>query len=525
MTLSERSCVSRSANATKMASPSRRPAMSYTRMKKPEPLAPLWIVAILILPWSCSKTATSSKQDAAIATDAPISAAGGSSGASAGGSIGSGGRTGSGGSAGSGGSTLADAAIRDSQADGGTDALAADGATASAHCTPGTTGIAPWTFYSWDSCAPPTYPEAEQRGFPNGHNLNLQSFAWPSAMIPGIRNAFSLAISGNGPIDIELWGNHSLCGNAEELLWWTPLASGTLCAEFTPSQAFTHATIVYRQIHNGNYAFGPSAVTMCPGGSCPGGTVGEGKQPGTKLVAPIGNYEQMSADWFAGGAWELVFGGQGRIISGWLGNYNQMDKPQALGPGVVRMPGSDRFGDAWYCIGDGSFVVPRIDGSGFHRAFEVSLRGLTRLGACAGASGTGSLSASIANNEAALTTSITAWQASKLQADLDSCTGQRCSFRLVGDPQLYAIITQNSGDTGSYYSPTHATVPVSEATCLFQPSRTAPFQLACATSGSLYYDPGTTGTSTFTLSNLGNPVSCPGAPVDDDQLDFTVEDF
>jgi hypothetical protein len=60
---------------------------------------------------------------------------------------------------------------------------------------------------------------------------------------------------------------------------------------------------------------------------------------------------------------------------------------------------------------------------------------------------------------------------------------------------------------------------------LEQASRTDPFQLACAASGSLFYDPGTAGTSTFMLSNLSNPVSCPGIRVNDDQLDFVVEDF
>jgi hypothetical protein len=442
---------------------------------------------------------------------APGSDAGGTGGAAGAGAGGSGGvATGVGGSAGAGNGG-------GSATDGGL-----DGALSSvAACTPGV-GSGPGSSTEVDCNDPGT-----TFGVPNGAAVYGKTYVLPSPLIPGADNALSFDLTGSGPsFDFELWGANTPC-KAEELLWWGPFGAGTQCAQFRPTQAFPYILFVYRHMYYASsYSFSTPRSMMCPGGTCPMGTTGTGKLSAAPITAPIGNYELTRYDRVALG-WDMTLGGSGRMTVSWLGDAKKAGQPQPLSAGVFRLPATDPYGDAWYCIGDGSTFteIDSTDALMGLTSVKVSLRGITRLGDCGATPGSGSLSATMYLSSTSATQfgadiagTIASWTGTNLMMN-QYCAGPFCNFRFRGPSQSHFLHLTTTADNLGVG--TTAPVPVTEATWLVQASATQPFSMACSTAGTLDYK--INDTSTLELANVTGPIACPGTPISNDQLDLTVD--
>lgn len=376
---------------------------------------------------------------------------------------------------------------------------------------------------NWVACYPPTYLYPYQLGIPGGGEISLYSVTLPSAMVPGSANAISMPVSGSAPFDFELWGTSSICGQAGELLWWSSFATGTHCAEFVPSQAYTHVLVVNRQMKDvSSYFFSTPSMNLCPGGTCQGKATGNGKQSGVALTAPAGHYPLYRMDSLSRG-WDFGVGVRGRVTVALNGSRSTLDTPVAIAAGIFRMQEPDPFSDAWYCIGDGSTVARHEDKNGSTNSFDFSLRNITRLAVCSEHTGAGTLSWQIANFKTDITSTLPAWVAAQVTADEQDCFGVDCRYRFYTTPQIQFAYLNLGTTPGSYYSPTRQTVSVLEAALFTQPTALAPYELNCATSGSFYYDPAAT--STLALSNIGETIACPGAVIANASFDFSGDQY
>lgn len=398
-------------------------------------------------------------------------------------------------------------------ADAGVDAIPTSTAAA---CTPGVTFRAPFNDTSAVFCG-----DGTQLGVPNGGVVFGETYVLPSPLTADADNAFSFELSGWGPFDFELWGTNTDC-KAEELLWWGPFSVGTQCAQFRPSKPFTRVLLVNRKMYKSSYSFGTPATTSCPGGACPAGTTGTAKVSSTPLSAPVGNYELDGFDRVSGG-WEVALGGSGRMTLVWKGDAMK-DGTQALGAGVFRMPSTDPYGDAWYCVGDGSTIKEVDDKNGFLQRIELSLHGVTRLGSCDATAGSGTLTAAIVPSTtsgtyfaADITGTLSSWTGTNIPASL-SCSGPSCNLRFRGSPQQHYVHVTVSADLSSGM-PT--AVPVTSATWFVQPSSTEPFSMACSKEGTLLYQ--VNDNSKLQLAKVTSPLSCPGTPISNDRFDFTID--
>jgi hypothetical protein len=359
-------------------------------------------------------------------------------------------------------------------------------------------------------------------GVPNGAAVYGQTYVLPSPLVANVDNAFSFELTGSGPFDFELWGTNTPC-MAEELLWWGPFGAGTQCAQFRPSKAFTNILFVDRQLYSSSYSFVMPSAKMCPGGTCPAGTTGTGKVSAAALSAPVGNYALNAFDRVAGG-WDLTLGGTGRVTVA-FGAGQPAGQPQPVAAGVFRLPATDPYGDAWYCIGDGSTVTEIDDKSGFSQHIQLSFRGVTRLGACGDTPGSGSLSAAISPSTtsgtyfaADISGTITAWNGTNL-ATTAYCSGPSCDFRFRGTSQQHFVHVTTTFDNLGVG--TTAPVAVTAATWLVQASSAQPFSMACSSEGTLNYT--INDTSSLQLTKVTGPLSCPGATISNDSLDLTID--
>lgn len=405
--------------------------------------------------------------------------------------------------------------------DGRPDTISGGGDTADAstvtRCSPGIT-LAPtstgnseiWcNVYGWEL------------GIPNGASTSATTFVLPSPMVSGADNAFSFVLTGAGPYNFEVWGTDTPC-KAEELLWWGPFGAGTQCAQFKPSKPYANILFVHRQMYSASYVFVTPSWTLCPGGSCPGGTTGTGKQSDAPLTAPLGNYVLNGLD-RVGGGWEVFLGHSGRMTVAAQGDIKQAGVAQPLSAGVFRMPSTDPYGDAWYCIGEGSTLTQIPEDIGI-KGVQFSLRGITRLGECGDVPGTESLSAMITPSSTTgtyfagdLTGTIPSWTGSNFAASV-SCSGVECNLRFRGSPQQHFIhATTSTAPDGGDPKP----ITVVSATWLVQADSTKPFAMACSKSGSLTYSRDST--NKFELSKMSTPRACPGTPVANSSLDFTAD--
>jgi len=395
------------------------------------------------------------------------------------------------------------------------------GLPASAACTPGV-GTGPLSDTEVDCTN-----DGTTFGIPNGAAVFGKTYVLPSPLVAGGDNALSFVLTGWGPFNFELWGttSPSPC-MGQELLWWGPFGPGTQCAQFKPSKAYTHVLFVYRQMYSSsNYSFATPSSMLCPGGMCPAGTTGTGKTSDAPITAPPGNYEMTRFDPVVLG-WDMTLGRTGRMTVSWLGDVKPAGQAQPLSAGVFRLPATDPYGDAWYCIGAGSTLTQIYDTGpiGNLKSVRVSLRGITRLGQCGATPGTGSLSAAMdyAPNSSALfadiSGTISSWTGTGLTAN-QYCAGAFCNFRFRGPSQSHFLHLTATVDNLGFS--TTAPVAVTEATWLVQASTTEPFSMACSTEGTLNLD--NNGPSTLQLAKVAGPIACPGTSIPNDSLDFTAD--
>jgi hypothetical protein len=357
-------------------------------------------------------------------------------------------------------------------------------------------------------------------GVPNGAACTGTTHVLPSPLVVGVDNAVSFISSYAGPFNLELWGSNTAC-KAEELLWWVPLSVGTHCAQFRPSKPYTHVLFVYRRMTSpGFFVYARSTLT-CPGGTCSMGTTGTGKLSDTPLTAPIGDYELGRYD----GLYDVLdmdLGHSGRATVSWTGTPRvKVGEAQPLSAGVFRMPATDPFGDAWYCTGEGSTLTQmRLSTM---ESYRFSMRGVTRLGDCA-PDGTSSISASLYPTQpnsgsfvADIAGTISSWNGTNAFADY-RCHSSICNmrFRNAGQEHAVHVKTMLSDITLGTMGPT----PVTAATWLVQPTATQPFAMACSSEGTLDYT--LLAPSTLQLAKVSTPRSCPGTPIANDHVDFTV---
>ncbi|HMF44130.1 MAG TPA: hypothetical protein VKQ32_25830 [Polyangia bacterium] len=439
----------------------------------------------------------------------------GGAGGSAAGSGGSG-AAGSGGSgaAGSGGASATGGGS--SGADAGTDSGVLDGGLpASAVCTPAVgSGPGSSNFIDCNN-------DGTTFGVPNGAAVFGETYVLPSPLVANADNAFSFQLTGWGPYNFELWGTNTPC-MAEELLWWGPFGAGTQCAQFRPTKAYTNILFVNRQMYSSSYSFATPSAQMCPGGTCPMGTTGSGKLSPTPLIAPVGDYEFDTMDRLAGGL-DMTFGRTARLTVAYLAAKPD-GQASSIAAGVFRLPATDPYGDAWYCIGAGSTVTLVVDKSGFLTNVQLSLRGITRLGACGDTPGSQSLSAAIYPSTtsgtyfaADISGTVTSWNGTNL-ATSPYCSGS-CNFRFRGSPQQHYVHVATA--SGSLGSGTVGPDPVTAATWLVQADSTQPFSMACSSEGTLNYT--LNDNSSLQLTNVTGPLSCPGTAISNNQVDITVD--
>ena len=394
------------------------------------------------------------------------------------------------------------------------------GLPASAACTPGV-GTGPLSDTELDCTN-----DGTTFGVPNGAAVSGKVYVLPSPLVAGANNALSFVLTGWGPFNFELWGTNtpSPC-MGEELLWWGPFGAGTQCAQFKPSKAYTHVLFVYRQMYSSNYSFGTPSSMLCPGGTCPAGTTGTGKTSDAPITAPLGNYELSRYDRVALG-WDMTIGRSGRMTVSWLGDVKPAGQAQPLSAGVFRLPATDPYGDAWYCIGDGSTLTQINDTGpiGSLKHVQVSLRGITRLGNCGTTPGSGSLSAALdyapnsSNLFADISGTISSWTGTGFTTN-QYCSGPYCNFRFRGPSQSHFLhLTATADNLGVS---TTAPVPVTEATWLVQASTTEPFSMACSTEGTLNLN--NNGPSNLQLAKVSGPIACPGTSIPNNSLDFTAD--
>jgi hypothetical protein len=240
------------------------------------------------------------------------------------------------------------------------------------------------------------------------------------------------------------------------------------------------------------------------------------------LSAPVGNYALNRFNPIAGG-WEITLGYLGKMTVAYQGDIKKAGVAQPLAAGVFRMPSTDPYGDAWYCIGEGSTLTQIEDGAWF-KGVQFSLRGITRLGDCGDVPGGESLSATVNPSKtsgtyfaADVAGTISSWVGTNLPASI-SCSGKECSLRFRGTPQQHFVHATVSADPSS-----DATNPVAvaSATWLLQSDNTKPFSMACSNSGSLLYR--IDATSTLELSKVSSPRTCPGTAIANDRLDFMAD--
>jgi len=359
-------------------------------------------------------------------------------------------------------------------------------------------------------------------GVPNPNGASrIEELALSTPLAANVPAAVSAALRRNKTGgNLEIWGaSGAPCDPVTELLWVGELAARLECAEFTPSQVTSRLRFVWRALEPiGWFDSGVENLRVCAAGSCPGTTSGIGRN-GRAISAPSGTYSVsgISLPNPGGVAWQLGGRHMGQLIAKWDVPVVDRDAP-TFRQGLVRMPPQDPFGDAWYCVGDGSSRAedPTGEGEGF-----VTLRNLTRMTQCI--SGTGTASITIANHRADVDTAeperaMTGASASNVHCAVDMCvlfftdTG--------GDWRTLALTLRTQDSVGDYFTPTLVTTPITEAYwVLIRPDGSV--ERSCIGGGSVHYDP--TSETTISLTGISTPVTCPGDAVTPNSLDIALE--
>jgi hypothetical protein len=387
-----------------------------------------------------------------------------------------------------------------------------DGSTPSAeHCTPGE----PIRTFPYD-VVQPCYGDVFRHRLPNASEVQLEDFRLETPAAAGERFAVSVRHQGKGPFDVEIWGTHEECGVAEELLWWGPMVDGIQCGEFVPSDSYSHLLYVYRKLRTESYSFSNPELGLCNAGSCPAGADGEGREPGvTPTGAPL--VVRATSRNTHRRAFDLELGVYGRMVLLHRDVKQPKGTPNPIHGGFFRMPPDDRFGDAWYCVGDGSSIVQSAEND----TYDVTLRDVTRLPSCA--NGAGTLSVRYGLDQFALTSSFDNLGSPNPYAVEQSCEGTFCAFLFQDYDTVESkhwIYLTPSESVGSYYMPTSTPTGVASAMLFHQATPDSNVEISCATSGSITYDP--MAETHIDLEGMSDYFACPGEPIADDELEFTT---
>jgi hypothetical protein len=338
---------------------------------------------------------------------------------------------------------------------------------------------------------------------PNPTDVTIDDIVLPAPLTPGAPSAVSLEIEGGGKLNVELWGTDAACGKAKELLWVGPLAAKISCAAFTPSLPHSHLLFVLRPIDGGEFISNLKAVGLCGGGSCPMPD-GMGRTADAPLSSAQQSYE-LGAGWTAKG-FDGKVGGYGRI---WVTGAARPAEggTMAITGGVFRAPTPfEPYGDAYYCLGEGSTVTD-LGKAGM----DLSLANVTRLGACDELKGSGTLDMTVASNAGEVTSSLAPLTIMD-DAASGSCFGTHCSWELSISPKFVWVDFITANDMGTSLKPTLMESPIKEAAILLQETDGSPYQLACGATGSALYDPKSS--TTLSVTDLGELHTCPGTPIE-----------
>lgn len=314
----------------------------------------------------------------------------------------------------------------------------------------------------------------------------------------------------------EIWGTNERCGLAMELLWWGPERSGIYCGEFTPSASYSHLLHVRRQrLDVLTAGSSDKFIALCNAGSCPSGAEGQGLEPGGRVEPPLvygGGLER------AGRRLDVRVGAGGRLLLVLGQDRQPLGTPENVQTGYFRMPANDRFGDAWYCIGDQS-TITEVKEPGHHLA---SLRNITRLASCDTPEGSGTASLTVDNDwQVEASSSFADWNTAGLRAGESSCSGSSCAFHFYGstpssdDRRLFLDLSES---VGTFIDPITTPVAVTRAALFQDPRPDAPIQVTCTLSGTISYD--STAITSVSLDSMSEYFTCPGEPVEDGALDF-----
>lgn len=391
----------------------------------------------------------------------------------------------------------------DGQTDAGLGNGRSDGsAAASGHCTPGKFETTPFTPGGQGrSCLDPN----SCPGIPNRERTSMNDIALATPAVGGKPYAISMGIEAEGKLQtLELWGANEECGGAEELLWWGPLSTGILCAEFTPSRTYSRIFYVLRnQSASGNSSVKTLAMTFCPSGTCPGGSDGHSSADGGELVAPEGPYSPNGGGSFPG-LWHWDIGPDGHMQFVTTGAAEDGGTASVVG-GVFRTSRADPFGDAWYCIGEGSTF------SFVGAAHTFSFKNITRLGPCKDHPGSGISSFTLVGSYASVTSTFDQLTASSLFANPGACQSDECWFAFSSPGMSSPLQLFTHEDLGVPAGMAQLKATIDEASWLKVPTNGDPLSLWCATLGTLRYE--LLGSTEVELNSMSGPFACPGEPV------------
>ena len=351
---------------------------------------------------------------------------------------------------------------------------------------------------------------------PNADGVFIEDLPLVTPLQPGQPFAISLVPpKSTTPGSLEIWGSENACGPVDELLWFGDMDGRSQCVELMPTRPHSRLQFVSRELDvlRGIFTAGPGTVTLCPTGSCPGGSDGHPLAPGVELSAPVGVYHLNCYSWFGGHECVVATAwGRTLLVHDEARSDERNTSYSPIGSGAFRMPPTDRHGDAWYCVGSGSDFEESSD----NIRTETRLRNITRLPACAAGSESASFSWTGSGTTTDITSSLPAIAATNVATWL-RCSQDTCRFRFTtGQTSSTHLYVTFDAPLTNLTAPTE--LSVLDAQWFTVPDGGLPLSRTCTTSGTVQYDPN--GPSTLQLSNLGAFVSCPGEKIANDTLDF-----
>jgi hypothetical protein len=333
--------------------------------------------------------------------------------------------------------------------------------------------------------------------------------------LAGERYSLSVNVSAEGELQtLELWGTDEKCGAARELLWWAPLSSGILCAEFVPRQTYTHLIYVLRrQSLSGNTTVKSLEMAFCPEGTCRGGGEGHTRPDAGELYAPIGPYARKGGG-TSPGLWNWDIGNDGHMLFVTGGPPNG-GGPVPISSGIFRTGRADPFGDAWYCIGEGS-TFAFLD-----RPQTFSFRNITRLAACKDKPGSGVSKLTLIGSYVEVESSFAELVRPSLFAKPGACDSHECWFPFSDQNVTAPLQIFTREDLGVPAGGITVNGTIEEASWIQTSDAGGGPSLWCGTSGTLEYV--LLGTTRVEIGSMSGPLACPGEPIDRTTFDGKFE--